>query len=256
VLEFLRGYIVCGFSELKRNSGAERKESMRNLKRAILAVALATLVFAAYSAFATDTLGDISRGAYTDAGVFGTGGSGTATGNYLTGFYTGAGANEYRSFFTFDLSGVSGTVTSAQFNVSLTEDGGGPSPVTLNLVEYLGDISTLDSGGAGLAGFAGLASGPLLGSATLNTSDTGTLSITLNGTALAAIQAAEGGDFAIGGSLIGIPPNDYIFGDSIGVPLTTLVLTTSATTPEPSSLLLMISGVVGLAGVARRKLML
>ena len=61
---------------------------------------------------------------------------------------------------------------------------------------------------------------------------------------------------ALSGSLIGIPPNDYIFGDSIGAPLTTLVLTTLATTPEPSSLLLMISGVVGLAGVARRKLML
>ena len=37
------------------------------------------------------------RGSYLDSGVFGTGGSGTSLGNYLTGIHNN---KEYRSFFS------------------------------------------------------------------------------------------------------------------------------------------------------------
>src|ERR1035438_8851611 len=228
---------------------------MTILKRSTLAMALVTLFLASRGADAGVILDDSVRGAYDQTGVFATGGSGTSTGNYLTGFYPGSGAStEFRSFFTFDLTSVAGPITSAQFNVAFTPFSGGPSPVTLNLVLYSGNISTLDSGGAGAAGVAGLSSGTLLGSATVSTSATGTLGITLNAAALASIQAAEGGNFAIGGSLVGTPPTDYLFAASSGSPLTELVLNGTAV-PEPSSMLLMACGLMGIAGAARRRLL-
>ena len=68
---------------------------------------------------ATITINAYSRGAYIDTGVFGTGGSGTADGIYLTGEHTSFGTpNEYRSFFLFDLAGVTDPIVSATFEVS------------------------------------------------------------------------------------------------------------------------------------------
>ncbi len=227
------------------------------LKRVVLTSALLTLFFATgFAVAATTTFNDIARGAYSDGGVFGTGGSGNFDGNYLTGFYTGGGDTEYRSFFTFDLTGLAGTVTSATFSVDLGPPafGEGPSPVTLNLVAYSGDISILDSGGAGVAGFAALASGTFLGSLTASTTDTGVMIITLNSAALAAIQAAEGSYFAIGGSLVGTPPTDYLFGNSILTSPNQLVVDTT-TIPEPSTLLLVAPGALGVAILLRRKIM-
>ena len=88
-------------------------------------------------------LNDIERGAYESrSDSFGTGGSGTATGNYLTGAYGGA---EYRSFFNFDLSSVSGTITSAQLLVSISGTfGQSPNPTeTLGIFDVTTSIPAL-----------------------------------------------------------------------------------------------------------------
>jgi hypothetical protein len=231
------------------------KLSIRNgIKRAILLVAIPLAFFNIRSAMA-ETFDDSARGSYDNAGVFATGGSGTSTGNYLTGFYTGDGATQYRSFFTFDLTGLSGTVTSAQFNIDLSEGGQG-DPVTLNLAAYAGNSGALDGDSAGVAGYAGLASGTFLGSALQSTSVTsGTLSIILNGAALTAIENAEGGLFSIGGYVTGEDSsNDFLFATSLGNPLTELVVTTTSATPEPSSLLMLASGALVLLGGLRRRM--
>jgi hypothetical protein len=216
------------------------------------------LVFATCNAVAgTTTLNDIARGAYVDAGIFGTGGAGTSDGNYLTGLYSGSGYTEYRSFFTFDLSGLTGNVTSATFSVDFGPPayGSGQSPVFFNLVAYAGDIIALDNGTAGVAGF-GLLGGPgvFLGGAYANTTDTGVVTYTITPAGLAAIQASEGGLFAIGGSLTGfIGPDDYLFGNSIFTSTNQLVVNTSPV-PEPSTLLLFAPGALGVAAWMRRKL--
>ena len=152
------------------------------------------------------------------------------------------------------VASVSGTITSAEFDVALGPPafGSGPSPVTLELFAYSGSISDLDSGSAGVAGFNALGSGTLLGSMSANTSDTGTLSIALNGSAVAAIQAAEGGNFAVGGRVLGTPPTDYLFGNSIDTAQTTLRLGTSAV-PEPGSVVLLAIALAMIATTARRR---
>jgi hypothetical protein len=210
------------------------------------------LLFACNANASTTTLDDISRGAYTQAGSFGTGSAGTSSGNYVTGFYNGGGASEYRSFFTFDLAALSGSVTSAQFDVS-RESGGVGSPVTFKLYLYTQSISSLDSGTAGVAGFTNLGSGTLLGSAIVNPSVTsGTLSIALDGAALSAISAAEGGTFAIGGAVTGVPPTNYIFAASLDNPATELVVN-STPVPLPAAAWLLVSGIGGLGWFARKK---
>src|SRR5215471_9845932 len=181
-------------------------------KHLALTLALLAVLFAScYAGATTTTFNDIVRGAYVDAGVFGTGGSGTPDGNYLTGLYSGGGYTEYRSFFTFDLTGLTGTVTSATFSVDFGPPafGSGQSPVFFNLVAYAGNISALNAGTAGVAGF-GLLGGPgvFLGGAYANTSDTGVVTYTITPAGLAAIQASEGGQFAIGGSLTGFIGTD------------------------------------------------
>ena len=89
------------------------------LPAVVTATLISVLCITPSASAALITLNPVSRGAYIDTGVFGTGGSGTADGNYLTGEHTSfGGPNEYRSFFVFDLSAVTDTIVSATFEVS------------------------------------------------------------------------------------------------------------------------------------------
>jgi hypothetical protein len=201
------------------------------------------------------TLDDISRGAYDQLGNFGAAGSGTASGNYLTGYEPGGAYYEnfvYRSFFTFDLSTVSGRVISAQLDMATVLDpySSGPGPVTFNLKAYSGNIQALDSDNAGTEGFDSLASGTLLATTDVSPSAVnvnGSLNITLDPAALLAIQNAEGSMFSVGGSLATNFVPDLLFGYSDGAPPTELVLTTSAVPePAPFTLLAAIASGIGI----------
>ncbi len=218
-----------------------------------------TTLFAAGYASADIILNDVARGSYTNTGVFGTGGAGTSDGNYLTGYYSSLLGTEFRSFFTFDLSRVSGEITSAKLNVPLGEVyqyGYGNRRASLDLFPYSGNINRLDNGTAGTDGFDDLGFGSAvkgtlkgaierLGSAYVYPSDTGTLSIDLR---TAPIVAAESGKFAIGGSVEFDFFPTAMFGHThfpYGSPIE-LVLSMSAV-PEPS--ILSMAGTTALFGL-------
>jgi hypothetical protein len=219
---------------------------------AIAAAIVLTLVAAPNASASTVTLTDIAQGAYVSSGLFGTGGSGTPSGNYLTGNYIEQVESNYRSFFTFDLSAMAGTITSAQFDILNTFDQEGPAPLTLNLYAYSGSIASLDAGTAGTTGYAALSSGTFLGSVTVAGGSTNELFVNLNSSALSAIQSAEGADFAIAGNVAGSTNVDFLFGSS-SAPSQLVLTTPNSATPEPSSLLLLASGALGLGGILRRK---
>lgn len=196
------------------------------------------------------------RGAYrSDTGAFGTGGAGTASGNYLTGLRSSG--VEFRSFFNFDLSSVSGTITSATFDISLDSTfGDSPNPFeTLGIFDVTTSIADLINNTGGLSAFADLGSGTQFASASVSTTATsGTVSIAMNAAGLSALNAAIGGDFAVGGaltSLAGVGVEEFLFGSSLNSPATIFDLNITTSVPEPTILALLCFGLVGI-GFARK----
>ena len=140
--------------------------------------------------------------------------------NYLTGLFT----MEHRSFFVFDRSSVTDTITSATlrlFNPKVTQFlNGYVSPDATEILNFY-DVTTsaadITGNSAGLAGFADLGSGILYGARTVSASDNGTIvEIALNNSAVAALNAGTG-LFITGGALgsIGGPSDQYVFGFSM-----------------------------------------
>lgn len=153
---------------------------------------------------------------------------------------------DHHSFFTFDLRGFTGVVVSATLNLQRfcgnNESGGlcgrapgGPVTLPFNLWDVSTDAATLNAkvNNPNFAIYTDLGSGINYGMFVLPTSGNPNdiLNFNLDAAGVAAINAGEGGFFSIGGA----------------IPL-------SALTPEPSSVILLGSGVLGLVGVARRKL--
>lgn len=237
-----------------------RKNMFRN--RYLCAVyALATLL--AFTATASATILDATeRGTYRDSGVFGSGGSGTSVGNYVTGGLS-SGA-EFRSFFNFDLTGVTGQITEAVLSISLDRTRAfSPDPTeTFGVFDVTSDIPSLLDGSGGISAFEDLGSGASYGVASVLTDSTsGTVSIALNALALLDLNAAIGGDFALGGALTSLSGGtELLFGFSnLGRQQPTrLTLTTTpvfqnqVAIAEPASLTLMGFGLLALS-LAYRK---
>lgn len=170
--------------------------------------------------------------------------------NYIAGRI---GSLEYRNFFVFDLSGVSGTVTSASLQL-FNPSTGYVSP-DANEMYTLYDVSTsitaLTTGGSGqTAIFTDLGTGTTYGSVSVSSGDNGQLvEITLNGNGLAALNGATG-SFAIGGALTSLSGSStqHVFGwTHLGNPTKKLFLETGELSqtqpvPEPSTLVLVGSG--------------
>jgi hypothetical protein len=175
--------------------------------------------------------------------------------NYGTG--TGAGA-DHRSFFVFDLAGLSGAVLSATFEVFNPATGyNSPNPTeTINFFDVSTPIATLIADGSGqTAIFTDLGSGSFYGARVFNAADNNSLvSIALSAAAVAGINASLGSRFAIGGALSN--PGDVniirgVFLNSNGSEIKRLQLTV---VPEPGTLALAsLSLLLGIAGLRRRR---
>ena len=148
---------------------------------------------------------------------------------------TCGGLGAYNDFFTFNLAGVSGSVTSVTFSAF---NPGGPYPgysgkpsSTYTLWDVTTPIGVLNSDNSTATGiYADLGSGISYGSVSVSAADNGALvRVTLNAAGIAAVNAAVGSEFAIGGSL------------------------GTFTVPEPSTWAMMLVGFAGLGYAGYRK---
>ena len=185
----------------------------------------------------------------------------SAGGNSAAGFngginnnFAGWENNEYNNFFNFLLPNTS--FTSATLYIYNEASNPDPSPYDAGAFYTVHQASSFD--------FAGLESGPGLGSVTLLSSNTGVghyVGISLNATGLSALNAAAGGQFNFGGSITTSfanpeTTNDQIaiFGWGGGTPIAYLdYSTTTAPIPEPETYAMMLAGLGMLGFMARRR---
>jgi hypothetical protein len=170
---------------------------------------------------------------------------------------------EYRNWFVFDLAGVSGTIVSASLRL---RSSGFESPVpgqfgqqgteTYTLFDVTTPIASLTAGGTGLVGtFNDLGSGTAYGNRTYSKADELQVrEIALQAAGVNALQAALGGQFALGGAITTIDHTNFfehVFGGSFGLNAQLVLDVEPVPVPEPATLALVGFGLA--AAVVRRR---
>lgn len=166
---------------------------------------------------------------------------------------------EFRSWFSFDMSGITDAIVAAEFRVDISKYMSSDSSEMFQVVsveETPGIIGT----GSSVAHFNDLGGGTVYGLETFTVADENVLSaISLTSAAIADLNDARGGLFELGGHLTTwsgqILHDGSIFWGSGPSNVTELRLTTSTAIPEPASLLIWGVAVLGVAvaGAARRR---
>jgi hypothetical protein len=213
----------------------------------------ALLASASTATAAIITLDAIDSGWYDE-----TGSHNPLNRNYIVGqnrICPGPDCLTFRNWFAFDLAGV-GNVTGATLRLYTSNYSSPDATETYTLFDVGTPVATLRGGGAGLVGiFNDLGTGATYGSRNYSAADDGLVrDITLNAAAIAAINAALGGEFALAGaltSLSGLEQLEFVFGDSTGGvgELRQLILQV----PEPLSIVLLALGFAAAAARRSRK---
>jgi hypothetical protein len=153
-----------------------------------------------------------------------------ATTNYMLGNVAGLPSGRLHNFFVFDLSGVSGTVVSAQLSAAnnITYGPGDTwtlYDVTTPAASFSADASTAT------AVYDDLGSGTVYGSVTLADPTISPVVVPLNGAGVTALQAAIGGPVVLGGDYAPSATDaNYLFGATDGHAVQ-LVLTVEPASP-------------------------
>ena len=174
--------------------------------------------------------------------------------NYIVGYHA-PGATELRNFFVFDLPVLGGAVAGAQLRIYSFTIHTPPGAETLQLHHVATPVSTLVAGtGEGVTNvFNDLGDGLLYAArAVTNTEANSFITLALNSNAIAAINAASGQRFALGGRLSTLTAapgvDEKLFAFSSGTaPYVELTLTFAGTNApflfqQPPPLLLTNSG--------------
>jgi len=145
----------------------------------------------------TTTINASNTGWYTSANT--TNEPGGA--NYITGLCSNCGGPTFRDFFAFTIPAEI-TVTTATLNVNTyIYDSTNPSE-TLGLFDVSTPLATLLAGTGGLAAYNDFGSGVLYGSRVYTSADQNLFrTVSLNASAISAIQQSAGGSFVMGGAL-------------------------------------------------------
>jgi hypothetical protein len=202
---------------------------MSRFKSTAAAVAVGLMAVLFSSAAFSQTLTPTAAGAYTPSARNVTAGSGTPGGNILTG---NVSETSYRSYLIYNIP-AGATVTAA--TLSLNASGILNGPNTVNVYSVTGNPSDI-SGGTAAAGatFTDLGEGEVFG-AVVATTNSETLTINLNPSALTAINAARGSSIAFG---LAMPTfdnsTDAVFASSINTVPRTLTLSTATPAPVPT----------------------
>lgn len=206
---------------------------------------LSALVLAAALPAATITVDASASGRYFNSGTF-------LTGQYGTGWHSGV-PGEARSFFVFDLSGVTGTITAATLRLATNPSFStyiSPDPSeTFTLFDVSTPLATLTSGGGG---FADLGTGTTLGSFVATGALGAQADISLNAAGLTYLNAAIGGNPALGGAITTLTSgasNEIVFNATDASFTRQMLLTTTTAptvVPEPSTWLMLTLGLAPL----------
>jgi hypothetical protein len=164
----------------------------------------------------------------------------------------------WRNFFSFNLASLNLSnqqIVSATLQLRKYSYGGSDPSETVQFFDVSTAASVLNNNtGTSVPIFNDLGSGASYGSVAVTSGGitTDTVSVSLNGAALAAIAGSAGGYFSIGGSCTTCSTGQNVFAASSATGDQLLVIQT-APVPEPSTYAMLGIGLAALAFLRRRK---